>query len=293
MLEPWLELPGAREFLGTLGDAARIDLLGLGTTADAATIKDTAVAQPLIVGASLLALHLLEGEVGPVAGWAGLSAGHSVGEFAAVAAAGILTAAEAVELVGVRGRAMAAAATAADTGMAAVVGGDPDEVTTAIVAAGLVPANVNGGGQIVAAGARADLEALAAAPPAKARVIPLAVAGAFHTRYMAPAVPDVAAAAGALTPAAPTLAVLSNATGEPVPSGPRALELLVDQITHPVRWDRCQETMVSRGVTTTIELAPGGVLSGLARRSMPGVATIAIKKPADLDSAIAAIKESR
>lgn len=293
MLDPWLELPGAHDFLGSLGEAAEIDLIRLGTTADADEIKDTAVAQPLIVGSSLLALHLLIGELGDVSEWASLTAGHSVGEFAAVAAAGILSPAAAVELVGVRGRAMAAAAAAADTGMSAVVGGDADEVAEAIVAAGLVPANVNGGGQIVAAGARAELDALAAHPPAKARVIPLAVAGAFHTRHMAPAVEQVAAAAAALTPADPSIPVLTNATGERVASGAAALELLVAQITSPVRWDLCQAAMVSAGVGTTIELAPGGVLSGLARRSMPGVTTIALKKPADLDSAIAAVKESR
>src|SRR5699024_3834533 len=215
MLEPWLELPGARDFLGDLGEAARIDLIGLGTTADAETIKDTAVAQPLIVGSSLLALHLLVGEVGPVAEWAGLVAGHSVGELPAVAAAGTPPPAVAVELVGVRGRAMAAAAGAADTGMAAVVGPDADAVTAAIEAAGLVAANVNGGGQVVAAGARADLEALAANPPERTRVIPLAVAGAFHTSYMAPAVEPVAAAAAALAPTDPTVPVLTNSSGEP------------------------------------------------------------------------------
>jgi len=293
MLEPWLELPGARDFLGDLGEAARIDLIGLGTTADAETIKDTAVAQPLIVGSSLLALHLLVGEVGPVAEWAGLVAGHSVGEFSAVAAAGILPPAVAVELVGVRGRAMAAAAGAADTGMAAVVGPDADAVTAAIEAAGLVAANVNGGGQVVAAGARADLEALAANPPERTRVIPLAVAGAFHTSYMAPAVEPVAAAAAALAPTDPTVPVLTNSSGEPVASGAQALELLVGQLTSPVRWDLCQQAMAAAGVGTTIELAPGGVLSGLARRTLPGVSTIALKKPADLDTAIAAVKESR
>ncbi|TDE90005.1 ACP S-malonyltransferase [Occultella glacieicola] len=289
MLAPWLELDGTTgslsDELDGYADAVGLDLRALGTTADADTIKDTAVAQPLIVATSLLALSALQARVGDVNGWAIATAGHSVGEFAAVAAAGVLPATDALRLVAVRGSAMAHAAAAEPTGMSAVVGGDAGDVLDTLSAYDLVAANVNGGGQIVAAGALPALAALAAEPPAKARVIPLAVAGAFHTRYMASAVDAVAAAAAALTPADPRLTLLSNADGAAVASGADALAALVRQISAPVRWDLCQQTLVERGVQAAIELAPGGVLTGLARRTMRGVETIALKSPADLDAA--------
>lgn len=291
MLNEWLEIDGAGDFLGELSEAARTDLIALGTTADAEEIKDTAVAQPLIVATSLLTAWVLGNERGPVHSWAGAVAGHSVGEFAATAIASVLTEAEATALVGVRGRAMAAAAAQAETGMAAVIGPDPQAASEAILAADLVPANVNGGGQIVAAGTSGALAAFAENPPAKTRVIPLAVAGAFHTEHMAPAVADVAAAAEALTPGNPRLPLLSNADGGVADSGAAVLSSLVSQIASPVRWDLCQETLASRGVEAIIELAPGGVLTGLARRTLRGVPAVAIKGPADLDAALALLSD--
>lgn len=292
MLAPWLELDGVAELLAELSDAAGLDLRTLGTTADAETIKDTKVAQPLIVATSLVSLHALEARVGSRSGWAQVSAGHSVGEFAAAAAAGALSARDAMHLVGVRGRAMAEAAEAAATGMSAVVGGTPEDVEAALTAHDLVGANVNGGGQVVAAGLLTDLQALADDPPARARVIPLAVAGAFHTSHMAPAVEAVRSAAAQVTAADPQVPLLSNADGAPVSSGGQALERLVAQISSPVRWDLCQATILKSGVSGAVELAPGGVLAGLARRSMRGVQTVALKSPEDLDAAADLITRS-
>ena len=290
MLAPWLELDGTADLLAELSEAAQVDLQALGTTADADTIKDTKVAQPLIVAASLLSLHALETRTGTSRfGWAHLAAGHSVGEFAAAAAAGALSPADALRLVGVRGRAMAEAAEQSPTGMSAVVGGKPEEVETALAAHDLVGANVNGGGQVVAAGLLTDLDALAAEPPARARVIPLAVAGAFHTEYMAAAVQTVRTAAEEVEAADPALQLLSNFDGAALTSGEQTRERLVAQISSPVRWDLCQQTMLDAGVARAIELAPGGVLAGLARRSMRGVETVALKGPDDLDAAVALI----
>lgn len=289
MLAPWLELDGTAELLAELSDAARVDLHALGTTADADTIKDTKAAQPLIVATSLVSLHALETRAGSRIEWAHVAAGHSVGEFAAAAAAGALSPADALTLVGVRGRAMAEAAAQNPTGMSAVVGGAPEAVDAALAAHDLVGANVNGGGQVVAAGLRTDLEALAADPPARTRVIPLAVAGAFHTAYMAAAVETVQAAAEEVRAADPQLQLLSNFDGAALTSAAQVVQRLVAQISAPVRWDLCQETMLAAGVTRAIELAPGGVLAGLARRSMRGVETVALKGPDDLDAAAALI----
>lgn len=290
MLAPWLELDGTADLLAELSEAAQVDLQALGTTADADTIKDTQVAQPLIVATSLVSLHALETRIGTSRfGWARLAAGHSVGEFAAAAAAGALSPADALHLVGARGRAMAEAAKQAPTGMSAVVGGKPEEVESALTAHDLVGANVNGGGQVVAAGLLTDLDALAAEPPARARVIPLAVAGAFHTEYMAAAVQTVQTAAAEVDAADPQLQLLSNFEGAALTSGEQTLARLVAQISSPVRWDLCQQTMLEAGVAHVIELAPGGVLAGLARRSMRGVETVALKGPDDLDAAVALI----
>src|SRR5690606_17581258 len=278
MLDAWLEIDGTRERLDRYAAAAGVDLLGLGTTADAETIRDTAVAQPLIVAASLVSLAALTERTGPHTAWAGAAAGHSVGEYAASAVAGVLDDEDALALVATRGRAMAEAAATTPTGMSAVVGGDPDEVIQTIRPHGLVPANVNGGGQVVAAGTPAALARLTEAAPANARVIPLPVAGAVHTDHMPPPVAALAAPGAALTP--PT-----NADGGVVPSGTAALESMVAQIARPVRWDACQATLADLGVTAAVELAPGGVLAGLARRSLPGVEVVAVKSPADLDAA--------
>lgn len=287
MLTPWLEVDdlGARDLLTRLGQAAGVDLLHLGTQGDAEAIKDTAVAQPLIVATSLLSLAAIEARSGQRTTWAAVTAGHSVGEYAAAVVAGVLTEDEALALVATRGRAMAKAAAATPTGMAAVVGGDPAEVLAAIESHGLVPANVNGGGQVVAAGSLEAIEALKQAPPTRARVIPLAVAGAFHTDYMSSAVEAVTDAAATLSPADPTLRLLTNSDGTVVADGRSAVAHMVAQISRPVRWDSCQEQLAALGVTAAIELAPAGVLTGLARRTLKGVEMVAVKSPDDLDAA--------
>lgn len=285
MLTPWLELPGSAELLARLSEAAGLDLQALGTSADADQIRDTAIAQPLIVASSLVALEALAQRVGPQHQWAQATAGHSVGEYAAAVAAGVLSDADAVGLVAARGRAMATAAAQTPTGMSAVIGGEPDAVLQALAGLELVPANVNGGGQVVAAGALTALAQLKDNPPPKARVIPLPVAGAFHTHYMAGAVEAVQAAADGIAPADPQLSILTNGDGSVVPQGSQVLASMVAQIARPVRWDRCQATLVELGVHATIELAPAGVLTGLARRSMPDTELVALKTPADLDTA--------
>lgn len=285
-LAPWLELPGAREHLTALSDAAGTDLVAHGTTSDEETIKDTAVAQPLLVGAGLLALRALGGPTG-----AGALAGHSVGEVTAAAGAGVLDEGDAMRLVALRGRGMAQASAATPTGMSAVLGGDPAEVLATIERHGLTPANVNGAGQVVAAGALDALGALAADPPAKARVIPLKVAGAFHTTYMQPAVDALAEAAAGLSPADASVPLVSNRDGEVVTGGREVLDRLVAQVSNPVRWDLCMDRFAALGVTAVIELPPAGTLVGLAKRALKGVELLAVKTPDDLDAARTLIEE--
>lgn len=292
MLSPWLEISGLTDQLASLSEAAGLDLEAHGTVSDADTIRDTAVAQPLIVASSLLALRAILGGRS-AADVVDVTAGHSVGEFAAAAVAGVFDDAGAVGLVAERARLMAQAAAITPTGMSAVVGGDPDEVDAAIKTAGCFPANVNGGGQIVAAGSPEALARLAEAPPAKARVIPLQVAGAFHTPFMQSA-RDAFAPIAARWPAQdPDLAYLSNADGASYGSvsgsgngaADDVVRRLADQIVAPVRWDLCQESLARLDVTAIIELAPGGVLTGLARRTLRGVESVAIKSPDDVPAA--------
>lgn len=286
-LTPWLELDGLRERLTGWSEALGTDLVAHGTTSDAETIRDTAVAQPLIVAAGLLTADAVGGSEGVRR--AGVLAGHSVGEFTAAALAGVLTDQDAVRLVGVRGRAMAQASALTPTGMSAVLGGDPDEVAAALERHGLTPANANGAGQIVAAGTMEQLAAFAADPPAKARVVPLSVAGAFHTHHMAPAVDALRAAADEVTPADPRTTVLSNRDGRAVPDGTGALERLVSQVSNPVRWDLTMATLLELGVTGLLELAPAGTLTGIAKRAMKGVELVALKTPDDLEAARALV----
>jgi [acyl-carrier-protein] S-malonyltransferase len=288
-LAPWLELPSVAGQLASLSEIAGIDLTVHGTTSDEETIKDTAVAQPLIVAAGLVAAKsLFDVELGtlPV-----ILAGHSVGEITASALAGVLTEQEAMTFVRERANSMAAAAAVTPTGMSAVVGGDPAEVLAAIEAAGATPANVNGAGQTVAAGTFDQLKALADNPPAKARVIPLKVAGAFHTSHMSPAVSALESLKPDLRPQKPQVPLLSNFDGREVTDGGAAVESLIAQVSRPVRWDLCMETLVQRGVTGLIELAPAGTLAGLAKRGMPGVKTVAVKTPDDLTAALALFAE--
>ncbi|MGY3320634.1 ACP S-malonyltransferase [Arthrobacter sp. TE12232] len=288
-LAPWLELPPVAGLLASLSEIAGIDLTAHGTTSDEETIKDTAVAQPLIVAAGLVAAKSLfdvELSTLPV-----ILAGHSVGEITAASLAGVLTETEAMTFVRERANSMAAAAAATPTGMSAVVGGDPADVLAAIEASGATAANVNGAGQTVAAGTLEQLKALAGNPPAKARVIPLKVAGAFHTSHMAPAGAALQALRPSLHPRNPQVPLLSNFDGAEVTDGGAAVDSLIAQVSRPVRWDLCMETMVQRGVTGLIELAPAGTLAGLAKRGMPGVKTLTVKTPDDLSAALALFAE--
>ena len=285
-LAPWLELPGLRERAEALSDAAGIDLVAHGTTSDAETIRDTAVAQPLIVGAGLLALEALHADPADVgSGSASVVAGHSVGEITAAAATGVLTTSDAMSLVSQRGRAMAQASAITPTGMSAVLGGDPAEVAAALERHGLTPANMNGARQVVAAGTLEQLAAFAADPPAKARVIPLQVAGAFHTVHMAPAADELSAQWTDHDVSDPGVTLLSNTDGAAVASGAEFLRRLISQVRNPVRWDLCMETMTDLGVAGLVELAPAGTLVGLAKRAMKRVPTVALKTPDDLAAA--------
>jgi [acyl-carrier-protein] S-malonyltransferase len=289
-LDPWLAEPAFRDQLTGISDAVGIDLVAHGTVSDADTIRDTAVAQPLIVSAGLLTLSALfaDGRRDRVAG----IAGHSVGELTAAAGAGVLSETDAVAFVRERGTAMAKAAAEASTGMSAVIGADETELLARLDELGLSPANFNGGGQIVVAGARDALAQLAENPPARARVIPLQVAGAFHTRYMAPAVPALEAFAATLPAADPTLPLWTNKDGSRVTSGTAFVDLLVGQVSSPVRWDLCMESFLAAGVTGIVEVAPAGALVGLAKRGLKGIPSVAVKTPDDLPAAFELIDQT-
>jgi [acyl-carrier-protein] S-malonyltransferase len=289
-LSPWLEIPGLADQLGAWSELAGRDLIRLGTTGTADEITDTAVAQPLLVAAALAVAELL--------GEPDAAAGHSVGELAAGAIAGVLSPGDALRVTRVRGEAMAAACAygtesggtgafdaPVPTGMTAVLGGDEAAVLAAIAEAGLTPANVNGAGQIVAGGTLEQLAEFAANPPAGARLRPLRVAGAFHTKHMAPAVDALERAAAQTTVKDPAITLLSNRDGAVVTSGPNWVERIVNQVANPVRWDLCMETMSDIGVTALIELLPGGTLTGMAKRALPGVELLAIKTPDQLATA--------
>ena len=294
MLTDWLELPGAEDFFRWAGDIAGADLLTLGTTGDAEAIKDTAVTQPLVVAMSLFIAQLLGAvpEPGAPLNSDVVITGHSVGEITAAALAGVLSVEDAITLTAARGRAMAAACAQTPTGMSAVLGGDPDEVLPAIDKHGLTPANMNGAGQIVAAGALDGLEALKADPPAKARIMPLSVAGAFHTEYMASAREQLEGVVATLRPTDPSRRLLSNADGAAVDSGAEVVSRLVSQVTSPVRFDSCLTTLRELGVSALIELPPAGALAGLAKREWKGqqvegrdIEILAVSAPKDLDRA--------
>ncbi|MFV8050978.1 ACP S-malonyltransferase [Mycobacterium sp. 48b] len=286
MLSPWLELPGAADRLATWSQISGLDLARLGTTATAEEITDTAVTQPLVVAATLLAYEELAKRGVPATAET-IVAGHSVGEIAAYAIAGVISADDAVKLAATRGAEMAKACAVEPTGMSAVLGGDEAEVLARLESLDLVPANRNAAGQIVAAGAIAALEKLAEDPPAKARVRQLATAGAFHTHYMASALDGYAAAAASVTTSEPTATLLSNADGQPVASAADAMEKLVSQLTKPVRWDLCTATLRDRfsGAERAgiVEFPPAGTLVGIAKRELKGTPTRAVKAPADLD----------
>ncbi len=279
MFNSWIQDPSLKELLVSWSDAIGLDLLHLGTVADAEEIKDTANAQPLIVAASLLGAHALG-----IKNFA-VTSGHSVGELAAAALSGAISESDALTIVRARGIEMAKAASASPSGMSAVLGGDRTEVLAAISALKLVAANDNGAGQIVAAG---DLQALASLnenPPAGARVRALAVAGAFHTEFMQPAVEPLRALATTVTTHPVVIQVISNKDGQVVTDGAEVLNRIVNQIANPVRWDLCMETLKSLGVTGVIELPPAGTLVGLLKRAASEIETFALKSADDLDAA--------
>ena len=286
MLAPWLDLPEAAARLRWLSAVSGLDLIRLGTTAEADEIRDTAVTQPLLIATALAAAAELDL---PAASPELVTAGHSVGELGAAALAGVLSAEAAVALARIRGAEMAAACALAPTGMSAVLGGDPDEVLAGIEALGLTAANVNGAGQVVAAGASDALEKLAAEPPGGSKVRPLTVAGAFHTTYMEPARENIAAVADGVSVRDPELMLLSNADGTAVHRAGDVRDRLVRQLTQPVRWDLCQATLRDLGVTAIIELPPAGTLAGIARRELPGVETVRLRTPDDLAAAQALV----
>lgn len=295
-LTEWLELPGAADRVAAWSDVIGLDLVHYGTKADADAIRDTAVAQPLLVAAGLLSASALTDDPSADAAVTGVAAGavagHSVGEITAAAFAGVLDDTAALSLVRKRGLAMAEAAAITETGMAALLGGDPEVTVPHLERLGLTPANMNGAGQIVAAGTMEQLDALEAdKPEGVRRVVRLQVAGAFHTRHMGPAVDTLAAAAERLTPRDPKITYVSNKDGKPVATGAEVLERLVGQVANPVRWDLCMESFKELGVTALLEVCPGGTLTGIAKRALPGVRTLALKTPADLDAARELIAE--
>lgn len=283
MLTPWLELPGATDQVAQWSKASGLDLVRLGTTATAEEITDTSITQPLVVALTLLAYDELT-KRGHLNAKTTVVAGHSVGEIAAYAIAGVISADEAVALAATRGAEMAKACALDPTGMSAVLGGDEAEVLERLEALELIPANRNAAGQIVAAGRITALEKLAEDPPAKARVRQLATAGAFHTHFMAPAQEAYAAAAAAILPSEPVTTLLSNFDGTPVASGADAMEKLVNQLTSPVRWDLCTEYFKTADVQAVVELPPSGALAGIAKREMRGVTNQALKSLEDLDA---------
>jgi [acyl-carrier-protein] S-malonyltransferase len=282
LLSPWLELSGAADQMASWSTVSGLDLARLGTTASADEITDTAVTQPLVVAATLLAHQELTRQ-GLLANKEVIVAGHSVGEIAAYAIAGVISTDDAVALAATRGAEMAKACADEPTGMSAVLGGDEADVLARLEQLDLVAANRNAAGQIVAAGRLSALDKLAEDPPAKARVRAVGVAGAFHTEFMASALDGYAAAVQNVATAEPTAVLLSNRDGEPVSSASDAIEKLVAQLTRPVRWDLCSETLRQRNVSAIVEFPPAGALSGIAKRELRGVPTHAVKTPADLD----------
>ncbi len=290
-LSPWLELPGFADRVRAWSELIGTDLIGYGTTAGADKIRDTAVAQPLLVASAIAAAEALFGGLDQARAQLGAVAGHSVGELAAGVIAGVLSAEDAMRLVRVRGQAMAQAAAEQPTGMTAVLGGDEAVVLEAIEAHGLTPANINGAGQIVAAGTVDQLAKFDAEPPDGARLRPLHVAGAFHTRHMAPAVDALREAAASVQVSDPAVPLLSNRDGTVVRSGADWLERIVTQVSAPVRWDLCMREMARLGAGAVIELPPAGTLSGLVRRALPGAARGSLKTPGDLAAARSLIGE--
>lgn len=290
-LLPWLEDPLFAARLEWMATVSGLDLAHYGSHADAETIRDTAIAQPLLVATGAVAALSLLPDPAQTFGTPGAVAGHSVGEITAAVGAGVLTSEQGMALVRERGRLMAEASAATPTGMSAVLGGDRDEVLARIAEVGLTAANDNGPGQIVAAGTLDALTELAANPPGRARVTALSVAGAFHTDYMRTAVDRLRLLAPAISTHQPRTAVISNRDGQVVTDGREVLDRIVGQVQRPVRWDLCMHTMTELGVTGILELPPAGVLTGIAKRALKGVETFALKAPDQLDDARAFVDQ--
>ena len=293
-LKPWLsESTTFASRLTWLSAVSGIDLAHYGTEADAETIRDTAIAQPLLVAAGLLAALELFPHPADAFPSIGVAAGHSVGEITAAAGVGVLSAEQAMVFVRERGLAMAAASAVRPTSMTAVIGGQPEEVLAALEEHGLTAANHNGSGQIVAAGTTEQLAALAAAPPARARLIELSVAGAFHTVHMEPAVARLGTLARAISTHDPRTRLLSNADGQVVHDGREVLRRLVGQVASPVRWDLCMAAMADLGVTGLLEMPPAGTLTGIAKRNLKGVELFALNTPDQIEDALAFVQQAR
>jgi [acyl-carrier-protein] S-malonyltransferase len=287
-LSPWLEIPVFKEQIENASAVLGIDLVHYGTVADADAIRDTKIAQPLIVAAGIASYLTLKKSLGEAL-VVSATAGHSVGEITAAYVSGIFDAENALRFVQRRGNEMAEAAALEQSSMAAVVGGEIDAVLAHLGSVGLFAANYNGAGQVVAAGSKEIIEALVASPPAGSRVIALQVAGAFHTSYMEPARLPLAAFAKDLIVQDPDMSIWTNNDGSLVQSGQKYLDLMVNQVSNPVRWDKTMESMERSNVSVMVELLPAGALSGIAKRAMPNTVTVAVKTPADLDKVAEAI----
>jgi [acyl-carrier-protein] S-malonyltransferase len=289
-LGPWLEIESFKTEIDKYSLILDMDLIHFGTKSEADQIKDTRIAQPLIVAASMASHAVLIKALGEDAKIAGV-AGHSVGEIAAAKIAGVLDTEASLNFVKARGEQMAQAASLEESSMAAVVGGEQDSVLEHLSKLGLFAANYNGKGQIVAAGSSSKISELIETPPAGSRVVGLAVAGAFHTSFMETAKVTLTSLASSIRCENPKLLIWSNSDGSRVDSGDKFLELLINQVSKPVRWDKTMESMVSTGVSAAIELLPGGTLTGIAKRAMPGVNTLALKSPEDIEKAVALVRE--
>jgi [acyl-carrier-protein] S-malonyltransferase len=289
-LAPWLELESFKAEIAKYSAILDMDLVHFGTEADADQIKDTKIAQPLIVAASMASHAALIAALQDDSMFEGV-AGHSVGEIAAANIAGVLDTEAALKLVKARGEQMAIAASLEESSMAAVVGGEQDIVLNHLSNLGLFAANYNGKGQIVAAGSSSKIQDLISTPPPGTRVVGLAVAGAFHTSFMETAKVELGSLASSIRTENPKLLIWSNSDGAKIDRGDKFLELLINQVSNPVRWDKTMDSMVSDGVSAVIELLPGGALTGIAKRAMPGVATLALKSPEDLEKAVSFVRE--
>jgi [acyl-carrier-protein] S-malonyltransferase len=289
-LSPWLERDKFKLEIQKYSEILEMDLVHFGTVADADQIKDTRIAQPLIVAASMASYAVLVDSLQDDSLFSGV-AGHSVGEIAAANIAGALGTEAALKFVRARGEQMALAASLENSSMAAVVGGEQNLVLEHLTKLGVDAANYNGKGQIVAAGSSPKIQELIANPPAGTRVVGLAVAGAFHTSFMETAKVALGSLAGSIRTENPKLLLWSNSDGSRVDSGDKFLELLINQVSKPVRWDLTMDSMASDGVSAVVELLPGGTLTGIAKRAMPGVATFALKSPEDIEKALTFVRE--